>query len=83
VLARGRSFMQSRMICNVHWLSDIEGGGVVGAAVVARLHDDPTFRADLDAAKAEITAARAAGQAPIRDCKAEAAALALTPIGAP
>ncbi len=75
--------MQSRMVCNVHWLSDTQEGGVMGAATVARLHADPVFRADIEAARAEIAAARAAGKAPTRDCKAEAAALALSPIGAP
>ena len=83
ILARGRAFMQSRVICNVHWLSDTEAGSLVGTSVVARLHDDPVFRADLEAAKAEITAARAAGQAPTRDCKAEAAALSMDPMPAP
>jgi len=83
ILARGRAFMQSRVICNVHWQSDIEAGGLVGTSVVARLHDDPVFRADLDAAKAEIAAARAAADAPTRDCKAEAAALSMEPMPAP
>ena len=83
ILARGRAFMQSRVICNVHWQSDIEAGGLVGATVVARLHNDPVFRADLEAAKSEIAAARAAGQAPTRDCKAEAAALSMEPMPAP
>ena len=83
LLARGRAFMRSRVICNVHWLSDTEAGSVMGAATVARLHDEPAFRAELDAARAEIAAARAAGQAPTRDCKAEAAALALTPDAQP
>lgn len=84
VLARGRAFMESRAVCNVHWLSDVEAGGVVGAAVVARLHNDPAFRQDLEAAKAEIAAARAAasGGAP-SDCAGEQAALALTPPGQP
>jgi acid phosphatase (class A) len=83
ILARGRAFMQSRVVCNVHWESDIEAGGLVGTTVVARLHDDPVFRADLEAAKSEIAAARAAGQAPTRDCKAEAAALSMEPMPAP
>jgi acid phosphatase (class A) len=83
ILARGRAFMQSRVICNVHWRSDIEAGGEMGAAVVARLHADPAFRADVEAARSEIAAARAAGLAPTRDCKAEAAALALAPITQP
>ena len=76
ILARGRSFSQSRIVCNVHWLSDTEEGRMMGSAVVAKLHDNTTFRADLDAARAEITAARAAGQTPTRDCAQEAAQLA-------
>lgn len=75
LLARGRAFGQSRVVCNVHWLSDTEEGRVMAAATVARLHDEPAFRADLEAARSEITAARAAGKAPTRDCAKEAAAL--------
>jgi acid phosphatase (class A) len=83
ILARGRTFMQSRVVCNVHWQSDIEAGATMGAAVVARLHDEPLFLADLQAARAEITAARAAGESPTRDCPAEAAALASAPADLP
>jgi len=83
ILARGRAFMQSRVICNVHWLSDTEAGALVGTAVVARLNDDPVFRADLEAARSEIAAARAAGLTPTRDCKAESAALSNDPMPAP
>ncbi|WP_312162622.1 phosphatase PAP2 family protein [Phenylobacterium sp.] len=75
VLARGRAFTQSRVVCNVHWLSDTEEGRMMGAATVAKLHDNADFKADLEAAKAEIVAARAAGHLPTRDCAAEAAAL--------
>ena len=49
----------------------------MGDATVARLHADPTFRADLEAARAEVAAVRTKGFPPTRDCKAEAAALAL------
>ena len=49
----------------------------MGAATVARLHADPTFLADLEAAKAEFAALRAKGVPPTGDCQAEAAALAL------
>lgn len=83
ILARGRAFTQSRMICNVHWRSDTEEGAVMGAAVVARLHDEPAFRDDLEAAKAEIAKARADGLRPSRDCQAEAAALAAAPLDQP
>ena len=48
----------------------------MGAAAVARLHADPAFRAELEAAKAELAAVRAKGLKPTRDCQAEADVLA-------
>lgn len=79
LLVRGRNYGESRNVCNVHWHSDVMQGRLVGAGMVARLHADPVFRADLMAARSEIDAARRQGQAPTRDCRAEAAALALPP----
>lgn len=76
ILTRGRAFGQSRVACNVHWLSDVEEGRVMASATVARLHDDAAFKADLAAARAEIDAARAKGLGPTRDCAKEAAQLA-------
>lgn len=76
VLARGRAFGQSRVVCNVHWMSDTDEGRVMGAATVAKLHGQPEFRADVEAARAEVAAARARGLAPTRDCAREAAQLA-------
>jgi acid phosphatase (class A) len=83
ILARGRAFGQSRVICNVHWQSDVIEGRFMGAATVARLHADPLFRADLESAKTEIAVVRAKGLKPARDCKAEADALAQYPQLAP
>lgn len=83
ILARGWAFGQSRMICNVHWQSDIVMGRIMGAAAVARLHSDPTFRASMEAAKAEYAAARAKGLKPLRDCDAESDALDTYPPLAP
>lgn len=79
LLQRGRAFGQSRAVCGVHWKSDIEAGRLIGAAAVARLHDNAVFKAQLAAARAEVVNARSAGQLPpAADCAAEAAALALT-----
>jgi acid phosphatase (class A) len=72
ILARGRAFGESRNICNVHWHSDVVEGRFMGAASVARLHADPAFRAEIEAAKAEVAAIRAKGLKPMRDCRAEA-----------
>jgi acid phosphatase (class A) len=69
ILARGRAFGESRIICNVHWHSDVVEGRFVGAAAVARLHADAAFCAELEAAKAEVAAVRAKGLAPKRDCQ--------------
>jgi acid phosphatase (class A) len=74
LLARGRAFAQSRVICNVHWQSDVDAGREMGAAAAARLHGDPVFRAQLERARGEVAALRAAGTKPERDCTAEAAA---------
>ena len=79
ILARGRSFGDSRLVCNVHWQSDVNEGRIMGASTVARLHADPAFLADLDAAKADYEIARAKELNPTRDCAAEAAALATPP----
>jgi len=56
ILARGYAFGQSRVICNVHWQSDVDAGRIMGAAAVARLHADEEFLADLKKAKAEAKA---------------------------
>jgi len=77
ILARGRAFGESRIVCNHHWFSDVVWGRFMGAAVVARLHADATFLADLEAAKAEFATLRAKGVPPRGDCQAETAALAL------
>ncbi len=83
ILARGRAFGESRLVCNVHWESDVIEGRFVGAATVARLHAQPEFLADLAAAKSELAAARAKSLPPQNDCKFEAEALAQTPPQSP
>lgn len=76
ILARGRSYGESRLVCNVHWHSDVLSGRFMGSAVVARLHADPRFRRDMDAARVELAMARRRGTAPVAGCEATAAALA-------
>lgn len=75
LLKRGIEFGQSRVICDAHWQSDVDAGRIMGAATVARLQTDPTFLADLKAAKAEVRAAKAKRVTPAPECAAEAAAL--------
>ena len=83
ILSRGWAFGQSRVICNVHWQSDVMMGRIMGAAAVARLHSDPEFRAAIEASKDELKAVRAKGLQPTRDCQAEADALTEYPPLAP
>lgn len=79
ILARGIAFGESRNACNAHWHSDVVQGRLIAAGTVARLHADPAFRADLEAARAELAAVRNKGLKPTRDCSEEAAALAVQP----
>jgi acid phosphatase (class A) len=83
LLQRGRAFAQSRGICGVHWQSDIESGRLIGAATVARLHANPVFNAQLEAARGEFVKVRAEGGMPKHDCAAETAALAAASALAP
>ena len=77
LFARGIAFGQSRVMCDAHWQSDVDGGRIMGAATVAKLHTDPAFLEDLRAARGEVEAARAKGLKPTQDCASEAAALAV------
>jgi acid phosphatase (class A) len=77
LLARGRSYGESRLVCNAHWQSDVIEGRAVGAGTVAVLHANPTFKADVEAAKREIEALRAKGEKPGANCQGEAAALGI------
>ncbi|NBU24976.1 MAG: phosphatase PAP2 family protein [Gammaproteobacteria bacterium] len=58
LLRRGIEYGASREVCNVHWQSDVEQGRIIAAAVFARLQGEPEFRRDVEAARAEVEAAR-------------------------
>jgi len=65
MIVAGREIGQSRVICGVHFASDVQAGRDLGAAMVARLHADPAFLADLAAAKAELAKAPAPTACPV------------------
>ena len=81
ILTRARVYAESRVVCGVHFPSDIEAGRANGSILVAALHSSPEFRADMDKARAEVEAARkAAGVTPDPgQCKVEAEAAATRP----
>ncbi|MEI9965075.1 MAG: phosphatase PAP2 family protein [Caulobacteraceae bacterium] len=61
ILLRARAYGESRVVCGVHYPSDIEAGRTNGAGLVAALEGSAEFRADLEKARAELDAARKAG----------------------
>jgi acid phosphatase (class A) len=61
ILGRGRAYGESRVVCGVHYLSDIEGGRTLATALVAALNGSAEFAADLTAARSELGALRANG----------------------
>jgi acid phosphatase (class A) len=56
ILARASDYAESRLICGVHHRRDIEAGHVLATALVAKLMDKPAFKAEFDAAEAELAA---------------------------
>ena len=72
---RAYAFGQSRAVCGVHWQSDVDAGRLVASAVVAQLHTNDDFNAQLAEAQKEYAAAKAAKANPAIDCAAEAQAL--------
>ena len=76
IFARGLEYGTSRAFCGMHWMSDVEAGRIMGASTVSRLHGDPVFLAQMDHARREVAASRAAGGKPAVDCEGEARAIA-------
>lgn len=58
LLQRAAEYGESRVICGMHFPSDIEAGRSLATAVVAQLDGLPEFQAALEAARAELAAAR-------------------------
>lgn len=76
-LARiGHQIAVSRMVCAMHYPSDVADGETLGQAVFRAIAATPAFAADAPAARQEIAAARARGLTSPA-CAAERAALAI------
>lgn len=74
IIQRGYQFGQNRIVCGVHWQSDVNAGRVVASAVVAQLHTNADFKAQFGAAQKEVQAALANNPTP--DCALEREAAA-------
>jgi acid phosphatase (class A) len=60
ILARASDYAESRLYCGVHYRADIDAGQVLGNVLVQKLMTKPAFQAELEAARAELTAAHIA-----------------------
>lgn len=54
ILRRGYDFGESRIVCGAHWQSDVEAGRLMGAMIVAALHNNSQFIKKLNDAKIEF-----------------------------
>lgn len=59
LLAVGRDLGDGRVVCGVHYPSDVEAGRTAAAAMVSRLHAEAAFAGDLAVVKRELTSAPA------------------------
>ena len=54
ILERAREYAENRLVCGVHFRSDIMAGQDLGTVVAVRLMQDPAFAGEMDAARAEL-----------------------------
>jgi acid phosphatase (class A) len=52
--ARAKAYAYDRVVCGVHYPSDIEAGRLAGLAIVAEMRDDARYRDALAAARPEL-----------------------------
>lgn len=56
IMRRAAVYGQSRIVCEVHFRSDVTAGEALGLVVAERLMLNPVFRANFDAAASELRA---------------------------
>ncbi len=79
LLARGRAYGESRIVCGVHNASAVDAGRLSASSTLTAMQSDPAFSADLAAARQEIAALRQDGGTTKPDaaiCTREAALVA-------
>jgi acid phosphatase (class A) len=54
ILERAREYAENRLVCGMHFRSDITAGQDLGTIVAVRLMQDPRFAAEMDVARAEL-----------------------------
>jgi acid phosphatase (class A) len=63
ILARADDYAHSRVVCGVHYRSDVDASKTVAYAMIGLMANHPQFRAELEAARAETR--RALGLKPL------------------
>ena len=76
IVQRGRAYGESRVVCGVHYYSDIEGGRMMASALVAALHGAPEFETDIASARAEMFSLHGRAPPAAAACESEKANLA-------
>ncbi|WP_249110233.1 acid phosphatase [Neokomagataea anthophila] len=78
ILQRGRVFGESRVVCGVHWKSDVQAGYLNASTEMDTLLSNPALQDDLAGAKDELAAQLATSSAApdAGECKVEADAAA-------
>jgi len=56
ILARSNEYAENRLVCGVHYRSDIVAGQQFGTVLAIRLMENPVFQAQMHAASAELSA---------------------------
>jgi len=74
ILARGRAYGESRVVCGVHNMSAAEAGRMVAASTLAVVRTEPPYQDAVLAARGELAALRKIGAPPsAQSCSAEEA----------
>ncbi len=66
IWVRAVDYAQSRVVGGMHYPTDLEGGWRAGTAIAAAMFLLPDFRADFEAARAEVRAVLGLGAMPVR-----------------
>jgi len=62
LLARGVEYGESRMVCGVHYPTDVQGGKLVASSVFFKLQAVPAYQRDLRCAREERSVAQKSGK---------------------
>lgn len=74
IMARGRAYGESRVVCGVHNASAVEAGRLSASATLDVVRTERSYQTAIDAARAELVALRKAGGGPTpQSCSAEEA----------